>query len=75
MSPCTDLTQPINRTEAVKIIAECEKAAEIVRACIERAQGNGHDDAPDYLDEALDLISSATDSINTELDSARSKAA
>lgn len=71
MCPCTDLTQPINRTEANLIIAKCKTAAEIVRECIGRAQGNGHDDAPDYLDDALSLISSAIDSVNTELDEAR----
>ena len=71
MSPCTDLTQPINRNEALSIIAECERAAEIVRRCITRAQGNGHDDAPDYLDDALSMIGSARDAITSELDEAR----
>lgn len=73
--PCTDLTQPINRKEAVAIIAECERAAEIIRSAIKRAQGNGHDDAPDYLDEALTSVGNSVDSINRELDSARSEAA
>ena len=71
----TDLTQPINRREAVAIIERIDTAREIVRKAIRRSQGNGHDDAPDYLDDALDLMSSAVESINDELDSARSEAA
>ena len=71
----TDLTQPINRKEAAEIVKLCHTAAGLLREAVRRAQGNGHDDAPDYLDDALSLISSAQDSITEELDSARSRAA
>jgi hypothetical protein len=68
--PTTDLTQPINRGEARLIALGCNEAAALLRNLIERAQGNGHDDAPDYLDDALALIGNASDSIIGELDDA-----
>ncbi|MGI9489310.1 MAG: hypothetical protein ACR2RF_26165 [Geminicoccaceae bacterium] len=71
----TDLTQPINRKEAVAIQSEATTLAEQLRSLIARAQGNGHDDAPDFFDEALESINNGADSITEELDSARSEAA
>lgn len=73
--PCTDLTQPINRKEAREIIEETAAISERLRKLIARAQGNGHDDAPDHMDDALCLLSSAIDSVNDELDNARKNAA
>ena len=73
--PGTDLTQPINRREAVAIIKMVGAAREILRDAVRRSQGNGHDDAPDYIDEALTSLGNAVDSINDELDSARERAA
>lgn len=73
--PTTDLTQPINRAEAALIIKECKRAADIVAECVRRSTGNGHDDAPEYLDDALTLLRSAEEAITAELDSARDEAA
>ena len=72
---CTDLTQPINRKEASAILARCEAAEDLLTECIARAQGNGHDDAPDFMDEALTSLGNAVESIGDELDSARDEAA
>lgn len=71
----TDLTQPINRKEAQAIKAGFVEVADKLRSLIARAQGNGHDDAPDYADDALSLVSSAIESIDYELDNARASAA
>jgi len=68
--PCTDLTQPINRREAVAIDERVNAMRDELRKLIARAQGNGHDDAPDHMDEALTSLGHASDSINDELDSA-----
>lgn len=73
--PCTDLTQPINRMEAVAILDRLQPLREELEKLIRRAQGNGHDDAPEFMDEALTSLSHAVDSINDELDSARERAA
>ena len=72
---CTDLTQPINRREAVAISDRLTAMREELTKLIARAQGNGHDDAPDFMDEALTSLSNAVESIGDELDSARERAA
>ncbi len=73
--PCTDLSQPINRKEALAIQSEIQTMRSRCRTLMQRLQGNGHDDAPDLLDDCLTLMSSAVDSINYELDQATSEAA
>ncbi len=72
---CTDLSQPINRKEALAIQSEINIMRSQCRTLMQRLQGNGHDDAPDYLDDCLTLMSSAVDSIEQELDDAMSEAA
>ena len=72
---CTDLNQPINRREAVAITDRVNAIREELTKLIRRAQGNGHDDAPDFMDEALTSLGNAVESIGHELDSARERAA
>ena len=71
----TDLTQPINRKEAQDCLDGMSRIHSELGPLITRLQANDHDDAPDYLDDAVSLINNAMESVIAELDSARSKAA
>lgn len=71
----TDLSQLINRKEALAIQSELARLHGELGPLIKRAQGNGHDDAPDFADEALTSLSNAIASINDELDNAEARAA
>lgn len=73
--PTTDLSQPINRKEALAIQAKLSRLHDELGPLIARAQGNGHDDAPDFADEALTSLSNAIASIDDELDKAKARAA
>lgn len=73
--PSTDLTQSINRNEAHRLTKRMAAVHLELGELVKGLCGNGHDDAPEYLDDAVDLVSSAIASVNAEVDEAQERAA